>query len=498
MLKEHEIPYALYRAEQVRALDKLAIEGHGIPGYTLMVRAGEAAFGLLRETWPDARRILVLCGGGNNAGDGFVVGRFAMVMGLEPRLALLGDEQRFSADAHRAMNEYIAAGGHMEPWNTSLLQGADVIVDALLGTGLQRPLEGRWKDVVDAVNASPSPVLSIDIPSGLQADTGVVLGAAIRATHSISFIGLKQGMFTAEGPEHSGQIHFSDLGVSPKVYASQILAAQRLSVHKTGHLLGRRDRSGHKGRYGHVLVVGGDRGYSGAARLCGEAAARSGAGLVSVATHPDHAALINMSRPELMCRGIRQGVELFALLSRASTLAVGPGLGRGDWGRILWMKAMASDKPMVLDADGLNFLAEMPLQRDDWVLTPHPGEAARLLNCSSAEVQADRFQAVREIQRRYGGVVVLKGPGTLVESNGRAVGVCNAGNPGMASGGMGDVLTGIIAGLLAQGLDAVDAARTGVCVHAAAGDLAAATGGERGLLASDLFEPIRRLVNPDV
>ena len=248
---------------------------------------------------------------------------------------------------------------------------------------------------------------------------------------------------------------------------------------------------------GHVLVVGGDRGFGGAARLTAEAAARSGAGLVSLATRPEHVAPVLSARPEIMVRGVVDADDLSGLLKQASVIAVGPGLGRDRWGRALWSRVAEVAKPLIVDADGLNLLAESPRYRDDWVLTPHPGEAARLLARNTSQIQADRFAAVRNLRLRFGGVALLKGAGTLVSvENTRPVGVCSSGNPGMASGGMGDVLTGVIAGLVAQGFTLGDATELGVCLHAAAADAAALDGGERGMLATDLMPQLRRFVNP--
>ncbi|MBI5461258.1 MAG: NAD(P)H-hydrate dehydratase [Gammaproteobacteria bacterium] len=259
-------------------------------------------------------------------------------------------------------------------------------------------------------------------------------------------------------------------------------------------LPGARARDAHKGDFGHVLVIGGQPGMSGAARLAGEAAARVGAGLVSIATHPQHAAVLNNGRPELMCHAVANAETLKPVLERASVLAVGPGLGQSDWARGLLATVWDTDVPMIVDADALNLLAQEPMRRDRWVLTPHPGEAARLLGCSTAEVQADRLAAVRHIQARYGGVAVLKGAGSLI-ADGSHCRVCSAGNPGMASGGMGDVLTGVIAGLYAQGLSLTESAAAGVLLHALAADSAAQRDGERGLLASDLLPELRRWVN---
>ncbi len=490
------LPYALYTAAQVRALDQAAI-ACGMPGGALMARAGEAAYRLLRARWPEARRITLLCGAGNNGGDGYVLARLARADGLDVTLFQLGDVSRLGADAKGMLEAWLGMGGRLEAFQ-ELPRRSDVIVDALLGIGLERPVEGEWARAVRAVNAQRAPVLAIDIPTGLHADTGRVLGTAIRAAATLSFIGLKQGLFTGAGPDCCGYIYFDGLGVPAAIFAREILAARRLDWAKTSEQGAPRRRDAHKGDFGHVLVVGGAPGFSGAARLAGEGALRAGAGLVSVATHPAHAAYLNMGRPELMVRGMVDPRELSPLLERANALAIGPGLGREPWGVGLIERVLAAGKPLVMDADALNWLAEARLRRDDWVLTPHPGEAARLLGCSAAEVQADRFSALRHLQDLYGGTIVLKGAGTLVLGpSPRPPGVCSQGNPGMASGGSGDVLTGMMAALLGRGLDPEQAAEAAVCLHAAAGDRAAAEG-EQGLLATDLIAAIRPTLNATV
>jgi len=490
------LPRALYRAAQVRELDRQAIETYGISGYELMERAGAAAFAALREHWPDARRITVLAGIGNNAGDGFVVARLAREAGLDARVLQLGDPQRLRGDAERHAQGYAAAGG---AWAAvpNELPPADLLVDAILGTGLERPVEGAWATAIEAMNAGRVPVVALDIPSGLHADTGRVMGVAVHAALTVSFIGLKRGMFTGEGPACCGEVRFDALQVPARVYASQILAARRLDPEDLAEHLPPRAASAHKGHFGHVLVIGGDLGMGGAARLAAEASGRVGAGLVSVATRPAHVAAIMAARPELMVRGIETPSDVEPLLERATVIAVGPGLGGGAWGEGLWLRALDSGLPMVIDADALALMKGSGKRRSDWVLTPHPGEAGGLLDCTAAEVQADRFSAAEAMAGRFGGTVVLKGSGTVVQQGEgtRPPGLCAAGNPGMASGGMGDVLTGVIAGLLAQGYEPGDAAELGVCLHAAAADLAAADG-QRGMLATDLMPGLRRLANP--
>ena len=490
MLEDNRLPYALYRAEQVRALDRCAIDRHGIPGTELMERAGAAAFAQLRARWPRAQRIAVLAGVGNNGGDGYVVARLALGQGLRVHLLQLGDHDRLHGEAAEAARAYAEAGGAAEPF-AGLPPDCDLIVDALLGTGLERPVAGDWARAIDEVNASRAPVLAIDIPSGLHADTGRVLGAAVRADLTISFIALKQGLFTGRGPDHCGVIRFDALQVPAVVYSAEVAAARRLDWDKQRDLLSPRRPSANKGDFGHALVVGGAPGMAGAARLAGEAALRAGAGLVTVATHPQHAPLLNLTRPELMVRGVANPAELEQAASRASVIAVGPGLGQDDWGHALFERALTLGRPLVVDADALNLLSRAPRQREDWVLTPHPGETSRLLGCSIAEIEGDRFAAISALQQRYGGVALLKGAGTLIRGAGhRPTGVCSDGNPGMASGGMGDALTGVIAALIAQGLELEQAAAAGVCLHAAAGDRAARSG-QRGMLAGDLIDALR-------
>jgi len=498
MPRKPGLPAALYRAAQVREMDRLSIEAYGIPGDELMQRAGQAAFDLLLRRWPDARRILVFTGTGNNGGDGFVVARLALQAGLKPRVLQLGDRQRIAGDAQNNALRYAALSGEWRAYVDALPQDVDLIVDAVFGTGLERDVEGKWAQALAQVNASAAPVLALDIPSGLHADTGRALGTAVQADATISFIGLKQGMFTADGPACCGAIHFDALDVPARVYASQILSAKRLDWSRQKQLLQPRSRTAHKGRYGHVLVVGGTHGYGGAGRLCAEAALRTGAGLVSLATRAEHVSAVLAARPEIMVHQVEEPAQLDHLLEKATVVAVGPGLGTADWGSALWKKLMDVELPLVVDADALNQLARLPQGRDDWVLTPHPGEAARLLACDVDAIHADRFAAVEKLQRRYGGVAVLKGAGTLVhDGSERPPAVCSDGNPGMASGGMGDVLTGVIAGFIAQGWGLAQAAELGVCLHAAAADKAARAG-ERGLLASDLMSHIRRLANPNI
>jgi len=478
---------ALYTTGQIRALDRAATLDFGIPGIELMQRAGAAAFASLRRRWPQARSVCVLCGPGNNGGDGFLVALLAHEAGLKATVIALGGVS--VGDAAEARARCARAGVAIT--HDSTLPQADVCVDALFGSGLNRVPEGDAAALIQRLNAQPRPVLALDVPSGLSSDTGVAFEPCVRATATVCFVGWKRGLFTAQALDHAGERELATLDLPSSLYAQHAPDARLLSARG----LPKRARDSHKGRYGHVLAIGGDHGAGGSIRLTAEAALRVGAGLVSVATREAHVVAVLSSCPELMPQGVHVARNLGPLLERATVLALGPGLGREDWGRGLWQVALDAGKPTVLDADGLNLLAEHPRALPEQiVLTPHPGEAARLLKCTTAQVQADRFAAARALAQTHRAVVVLKGAGSLIASPAGELALCPWGNPGMASGGSGDAQTGVIAGLLAQGLSPWEAACLGTGVHARAGDLAARAG-ERGLLASDLFPYLRALVN---
>jgi hydroxyethylthiazole kinase-like uncharacterized protein yjeF len=486
----HKLPIKLYRTAQVRELDRIAIQERGIPGFELMSRAGYAVFQCLRNKWPYARSAAVFCGSGNNAGDGYIIARLAREAGLSVTVYPVSDPEKLTGDALTAYRKFAEAKGAVVPFRSDLDIETDVTVDALLGTGLDRSVTGAYAEAIAFINKNQKKVIAVDIPSGLNADTGNIMACAVKAECTVSFIGLKQGLFTGQAADYCGEIFYASLAVPDDVF--EAVPSRTVRVIKTR--LPNRESYSHKGNYGHVLIVGGDLGYSGAARMAGEAALRVGSGLVSIATRPEHAGLMNLNRPELMCHGVENAGQLLALLEKADVVIIGPGLGQSDWASELFGAAVNFQKPLVIDADGLNLLARAPFVKPNWILTPHPGEAGRLLQCSAAEVQQDRFASTAAIQAKFGGVAILKGSGTLIASE-HELAVSTSGNPGMASGGMGDVLSGVIAGLLAQGLALKDAAQQGVHIHGLAADLAVEKDGERGLLASDLMDPLRQLVN---
>ena len=483
----------LYTAAGVRELDRLAIETQGISGYRLICRAGQALRACIATNWPSCQRVNLLCGAGNNGADGYVLARLLREAGVEVSVQHLSDPARLSADAATAFADFSAGGGEATKFDGELIE-APLQVDALLGTGLTRAVEGRWRQAIDRLNAQTAPVLAVDIPSGLAADSGVICGTAVIAQRTLTFVGRKRGLYTAQGVDCAGRVEFSDLDIPAAVCDRQPATACLLEQLALGELATPRARSSHKGDFGHVLVVGGDAGMPGAPRLAAEAAARCGAGLVSVATCAANVPGLNSGRPELMVHAVQQASELQPLLRRASVVVIGPGLGQSHWSRQLFERVLDTTLPLVVDADALNLLAHEPRARHNWILTPHPGEAARLLGTDTSAVQQDRFVALESLREQYGGVVILKGADTLI-GDGQLPAVCAAGNPGMASGGMGDVLSGVLGALLAQGLEPGATARAGVCLHARAADRAAAAGGERGLLASDLMPRLREGVN---
>lgn len=490
------LPFPLYTSEQVRQLDRHVIDKLGISGTVLMERAGAAAFVELQKRWVKAKRIAIVCGTGNNAGDGFVLARLAKEAGYSLTVLQVGDPSRLQGDAFSAAQRLQSLDVSVEPLATQALSEVDVIVDAMLGTGLKGETSGEYAAAIQLINQAQRPVLALDIPSGLEASNGVVFGNAVHASCTISFLGLKRGLFTGDGPDYAGAVVFHDLNIPAEAYQQLPVEVERIDYPRLKSLLKPRPRIVHKGDCGHVLIVGGEQGYSGAARMAGEAALRCGAGLVSIATRHSHAAMLNVSRPELMVHGVDTETEFQRLVDRADVIAVGPGLGQLDWGKRLFHYALDAGLPLVVDADALNLLAQYPQQRDHWVLTPHTAEAARLLGRANQEVHRNRFAAAADLQKQFGGVVVLKGAGSLISAAKGPVFLCSDGNPGMASGGMGDILTGAIASFIAQGIELLPATQLGVATHAAAGDAAAKAAGERGLLATDLMSGLRRLVNP--
>lgn len=490
------LPDLAYSVEQARELDRLAGASFELPGDLLMERAGRAAAALVRSRYPLAQRIAVVCGTGNNGGDGYVLARVLAESRREVYVYAPDQALPTRGEAASACVAWQAAGGQMSIFSGELPE-VDLVVDALFGIGLTRPPQGAHAALIDAINAQTAPVLALDVPSGVDADTGATPGVAVAADATLTFIGLKQGLLSGRAPALVGELLVDELELPRVLFACVPAAARVLRAEQLAGWLPKRARDAHKGNFGHVLIVGGDEGFGGAVRLAAEAAARVGAGLVSVATRAAHVTSILSARPELMVRGVAGPGDLETLLDKASVVVVGPGLGQSAWSQTLLAAVTERGLPVVMDADALNLLAQAAcVLPEQVVITPHPGEAARLLDVSTGEIQADRFAAAQKLAEFFQATVVLKGAGTVICDGPQNVAICPLATPALATGGSGDVLAGCIGGLIAQGLKPADAARAGVLMHALAGLAAAAEGGERGTLAGDLLPQLRRHANP--
>jgi NAD(P)H-hydrate epimerase len=490
------IPHSIWAADELRRAEKAAADSLGLTLFELMQRAGAAAFSVARRTYPTTQHWLILCGHGNNGGDGYVVARLAVSQGIRVTLLALESEKPLPDEASEARDAWLNAGGIIHSADIAWPADIDLIIDALLGTGLASAPRNPVASLITQANEHTAPVVALDIPSGLHAQTGAAPGAVIQAAHTITFIALKPGLLTGRARDVVGILRHDALGLETWL-ATQPTPITRFDASQLSHWLPPRKPTSHKGDHGKVVVIGGDHGTAGAIRMAGEAALRAGAGLVRVLTHIENINPIITARPELMVHELT-ATSLEESLQWADVVVIGPGLGQSEWGRQALRKTENFRKPMLWDADALNLLAINPDKRHNRILTPHPGEAARLLGCQIAEIENDRLLAARRLIQRYGGVVVLKGAGTVVADARGALGIIDAGNPGMASGGMGDVLSGIIGALLGQGLSPYDAACAGCVAHGAAADRLAAVTGTRGMLATDLFSTLVRVVNPDV
>ncbi|RLM28241.1 bifunctional ADP-dependent (S)-NAD(P)H-hydrate dehydratase/NAD(P)H-hydrate epimerase [Brenneria alni] len=489
------LPHSVFRAAWIRSEEARAASESGISLNILMQRAGEATFQVARRYYPSARHWLILAGHGNNGGDGYVVAGQARAAGITPCVIACTGNRPLPDEAEAARQAWLEQGGTILDADAPWPDDVDLIIDGLLGTGLSSSPRPPYDDLIIQANAHPAPVVSIDIPSGLDAETGLCAGNAINAAHTVTFIALKPGLLTGNARDCVGQLHYSALGLAVWL-TGQIAPIRRLSAKLLTEWLKPRRQRAHKGENGRLLIVGGNYGTGGAVFMAGEAAMRSGAGLVRVLTHKQYLAALLTARPELMVQELtadtlRQGLEW------ADVVVIGPGLGQDEWGKSALRLAENCNKPMLWDADALNLLAINPHKRQNRVLTPHPGEAARLLNCRVSDIESDRLLAAQKLVKRYGGVVVLKGAGTVIASEPGQLAIADVGNPGMATGGMGDVLSGIIGGLLAQNLSLYDAACAGCVAHGAAADWLAAQRGTRGMLATDLMPVLSQYVNPE-
>lgn len=487
---------ALYQVTNIRMAEQIAMHDLGLTEYRLMELAGASVFAALTKYYPTIRKIVLFCGCGNNAGDGYILARIAVDNGYSVMIHQYKDIDDLPPAAFKAAEAANAAGVIIQDLEDPIDLDAELIIDAILGIGLQGVVRNPLANIISQINLYDLPILAIDIPSGLNADTGSIMGVCVRANLTVTFIANKLGMFTLDGPDYCGKIICATLDIENCLTAITP-PAYLLDKNYNYTLLPKRLKNSYKSLYGHVLIIGGGMGMPGAVYLAAEAALRVGAGMVTIATNKQYANQALPMLPEAMIYGIEHLTELLPLLARVTVCVIGPGLGLDDWASALFTEAIsAAELPMIIDASALRILATAAQRDDNWILTPHPGEAAAMLNCSTASIQKDRFKACAQLQEHYGGNIVLKGHGTIVKTTEDAFSyICQAGNPGMATAGMGDVLSGVIAGLAAQGLSLAAAAKLGVWLHARAGDLATKSAGEIGLLASDLIPSLHRQIN---
>ena len=482
----YKLGMLLYLPEKVYQLDRAAVEEDGFAEIELMQQAGQRVWQAVSTRWPGLSKITVFAGAGNNGGDAFVVALSAHQQGIAVQLLIQGDLSRQSDTSSHFRHLWEQAGGEYEDWQGQALSG-DLIVDGLLGIGLQRELDDHWQKLIATINQCDVPRVAIDMPSGLNGLTGNPQPVAVEAQLTVTFIGVKTGQYLADGPDYCGELVYEDLGIST---AARQSVAAALSVIETCLLPPPRRKNTHKNHYGNLLFIGGDQGMSGAVALAAKAALRSGAGLVTALVHPECRGNL-ASFPEIMVLGWD---ALESKLSQASVIVVGPGLGDSAAAAQCLQALQQVTLPMVVDAGALKVEFLQSLKSKQVVITPHPGEAAILLSSSSAEVQADRLKACNRLVETFAATCVLKGSGSLIGQQGCMPALNTSGNPGMASAGMGDVLSGIIAALLGQGLTPFEAAKSAVFIHGLCAEVCCTEQDESGLMASDIISHIPTVV----
>jgi NAD(P)H-hydrate epimerase len=507
-------------AEQMQELDRKAIEIYRIPGIVLMENAGRGAAETLFNHFPDLtkKRVAVVSGKGNNGGDGFVIARYLLNRGVSVRVFLLTDPKNLRGDAeinyhifHRMKGEVIPLPSSKEYQKVRKdLEKVDLIIDGIFGTGLDAEVRGYYREVIEHLNTLHKPIVAIDIPSGLDANTGKPLGTSIRATLTITFGLPKVGHLISQGPEYVGRLKIVDIGI-PKVLVEEEKIQTYLIEDEEikSYLSIPRRPDTHKGDYGHLLVIAGSVGKTGAAAMACEAALRVGAGLVTLAIPKSLNSIMEVKLTEVMTEplpetpkqtlSLRAFNSLLRLCENKKAVVIGPGVGTFKETQTLLLKLIKTlNIPVVIDADGLNALSTqpkiLPLENRSVVLTPHPGEMARLIQSTPKQVQEDRLGISRNFAQTNHVYLVLKGYRTLIATPHGDVFINPTGNPGMASGGTGDVLTGMIGGLICQGFDILTSLKISVYLHGLAGDEMAKELGEKSLVATDIISKLPSLL----
>jgi NAD(P)H-hydrate epimerase len=499
-MKPDDLPTAVYNTEQSRSIDQAIINQTSINSFELMQQAAQAVFRVIIKTFSQIKSLVVFCGSGNNAGDGYVLATIAKQHGFDVSVIAITAKDKLRADAHKAYMLAEKAQITIEPYTQQLLT-ADLIVDALLGTGINGELRPPFAEVINYINASNIPVCAIDVPSGLSTDTGMATPIAVEATITICILSLKQGLLTAMAKDHTGRLIFADLDITATDYLQP--SSNRLDASNFTNIIHTRKHYSHKGTYGHLLISGGNHGMAGAVIMAAEAAICSGSGLVTVLTQPEHITALALRRPEIITA---TSIQEDTLITKQA-IVLGPGLGKDSWALQLFKQIIAKAKaPLVIDADALTLLSDnlqiLANYTGEIVLTPHPKEMSRILNISTNEINNNRFDAIKKLytmletiaSKSKSIVIVLKGSGTIVY-DGTEISICTAGNPGMATAGMGDVLSGVIGSLLATGITASIATKIAVLCHSQAADELATSQGYIGMLATEIIPIIRSQLN---
>lgn len=495
------LTHQTYKVNQLQQYEADAAQAVGINLFQLMERAGAAVYRNIRKYYPSTQQILILSGKGNNGGDGYIVARLAHQAGISVTVVVNATKQEIKGDALKALELLeqwpvtIIFAAHGSQINDAIASfNGEMILDCIFGIGFCGQLSPAMTQLFLEVNNKNCIKVAVDVPSGLDANLGIVSPLAIKADLTITLIAYKQGLLTGQAANYVGKLHLETLGVNQAFTHLASTTCFRQSLELLPEPI-KRQAASHKGSIGMMLAIGGHRSFTGAICLASEAALRTGAALVGVCCAQDSRSILLSRCPELMMiASCAQELASATHLEKVKAVVIGPGLGRDSWSKALFEWVINFSQCKVIDADALHFLALSPQKFDKWILTPHPGEAAVLLNCTIAEIEADRFSAVRKITQRYGGICVLKGAGTLV-SDGQSTWINTTGNSGMASGGMGDVLSGIIGALMLQTTNLYQAARIGVYIHGRAADIIAKKQGQVGILASDLYPEIQRLMN---
>ncbi len=488
-------PELVYSVAQIRQLEQAICLTNNITPPELMAKVGKALYDFFAQRWPDANQVKVFVGPGHNGGDGWVFARHALQHDKSVSVVTVLPIEYLEGDLAEVAATYVADGGVVSVWPDQGRASCDVVVDGLLGIGAQGTLRSPYDAIVEAINRCDAQVLAIDVPTGLNADTGEISLPCVHAQVTATVLGLKWGLVTGNALGVVGE-----LAVLPLDEVASPNNIPTNGVHLTqGRMpLPKRQPNCHKGDFGRVLLVGGLDNMPGAICLAAEAAARVGAGYVQVASHSKYLGQVLSKKSDFLLLPLEDDMALSQAIEQASAILIGPGLGQGRLAKQVLAKVLTSSKPKLLDADALNLLAETPMALDNALITPHPGEAARLLAKSSSWVQVHRKETLQALAEKYQAAVVLKGAGTLMQDHQGHISVCGCGNPGMAVAGMGDVLGGMIVGLVAQGLPMDQAMVMGVMNHAGISDSLVAQSGEAGLMASDLLLHLSAWINADV